>query len=85
MLFCNQQGYLTEGGRSNIFIRKNGVWCTPPLSDGVLPGVMRSVVLDDPAIPTCEEQLTLVDLFAADEVMLCNSLRGTLIVKLCKA
>ena len=85
MLFCNQQGYLTEGGRSNIFIRKNKVWSTPPLSDGVLPGVMRSVVLDDSAIPTCEEQLTLMDLFAADEVMLCNSLRGTLIVKLCKA
>lgn len=84
MLFFNQQGYLTEGGRSNVFLLKNGVWNTPPLSDGVLPGVMRSVLLDDPAIPTCEKQLTVTDVFAADEVMLCNSLRGALIVKLCK-
>ncbi len=84
MLFCNSQGYLTEGGRSNVFLRKNGVWNTPPLSDGVLPGVMRSVLLDDPNIPTCEKQLTPADVFAADEVMLCNSLRGALIVKLCE-
>ncbi|MES2049426.1 MAG: aminodeoxychorismate synthase component I [Pseudomonadota bacterium] len=84
MLFCNQHGYVTEGGRSNVFIRKNGVWNTPPLSDGVLPGVMRAVILDDPTIPTCEKQLTLAEVFAADEVMLCNSLRGTLIAELIK-
>ncbi len=82
MLFCNKQGYLTEGGRSNLFLRKNDVWATPPLSDGVLPGIMRSIVLANPAMRASEKQLTLKDLFDADEVMLCNSLRGTLIAKL---
>jgi para-aminobenzoate synthetase/4-amino-4-deoxychorismate lyase len=82
MLFCNKHGYVTEGGRSNIFIRKNAVWSTPPISDGVLPGVMRSVLLDDSSMQTIEKQITMADLFDADEIILCNSLRGVLIAKL---
>jgi para-aminobenzoate synthetase/4-amino-4-deoxychorismate lyase len=82
MLFCNKHGYVTEGGRSNIFIRKNAVWSTPPISDGVLPGVMRSVLLDDSSMQTSEKQITMADLFDADEIILCNSLRGVLIAKL---
>lgn len=78
MLFCNRDGFLTEGGRSNLFIRKNGSWFTPPLSDGVLPGVMRAVLLDDSEMQASEKQLRLADLYAADEVILCNSLRGAL-------
>ena len=82
MLFCNPQGFLTEGGRSNLFIQKNGIWTTPPLSDGVLPGVMRSVLLDDPILRASEKQLRPADLFAADAVIICNSLRGALIAEL---
>ncbi len=78
MLFCNRHGYLTEGGRSNVFVRHADAWSTPPLSDGLLPGVMRSVLLADDAWHASEKQLTLTDLFSADEVILCNSLRGVL-------
>ncbi|HTD04790.1 aminotransferase class IV, partial [Undibacterium sp.] len=76
MLFFNRHGYLTEGGRSNVLLQKNGRWTTPPLSDGVLPGVMRSVLLEDPAYQLTEQQATLEDLRDADQVMLCNALRG---------
>ena len=82
MLFCNKQAYITEGGRSNVFIRKNGLWTTPPLSDGMLPGIMRSVLLDDPDLRAVEKHITMADLFSADEVILCNSLRGILKAKL---
>ena len=41
-LFFNERGELTEGGRSNVFVRIGGRWYTPPLSSGVLPGVMRA-------------------------------------------
>jgi para-aminobenzoate synthetase/4-amino-4-deoxychorismate lyase len=76
MLFFNQYGFLTEGGRSNLFLRRNGQWFTPPLADGVLPGIMRAVLLDDAQMQACERQLTLADLYAAEQVVLCNSLRG---------
>ena len=45
MLFVNERGEVTEGGRSNLFVKLDGQWVTPPLESGVLPGVMRGVLL----------------------------------------
>lgn len=78
MLFCNEHGELTEGGRSTLFVKLDGRWYTPPLSAGVLPGVMRSVLLDNPAWNASERNLTLNDLRRAQEVVVCNALRGAL-------
>ncbi len=78
MLFCNTQGELTEGARSNIFLKLDGRWYTPPLECGLLPGVMRAVLLADPAWAVSERRLTMEDLRAAQEVVVCNALRGVL-------
>lgn len=77
-LFFNAQGELTEGGRSNVFVKLAGRWYTPPLASGVLPGVMRAVLLDDPAWAASERRLSRSDLLAAEEVVLCNALRGAM-------
>ncbi len=78
MLFFNDAGELTEGARSNVFIKLDGCWHTPPLAAGVLPGVMRSVLLDDAAWNITERRLTMTDLRNAQEIMVCNALRGAL-------
>ncbi len=75
-LFCNRQGELTEGGRSTVFVRIYGQWITPPLAAGVLPGVMRSVLLDDPAWNAKEATLRWDDLRRAERIVVCNALRG---------
>jgi para-aminobenzoate synthetase/4-amino-4-deoxychorismate lyase len=80
-LFFNERGELTEGGRSNVFVRVNGQWLTPPLSAGALPGVMRSVLLDDPDWQASEAPITRAMLNAADDIILCNALRGVLRVR----
>jgi para-aminobenzoate synthetase/4-amino-4-deoxychorismate lyase len=77
-LFFNERGELTEGGRSNVFVRVAGRWITPPLSAGVLPGVMRSVLLDDPAWDAIEAPVTRAMLERAQEIVVCNALRGAL-------
>ncbi|MFA9274220.1 MAG: aminodeoxychorismate synthase component I [Candidatus Aquirickettsiella gammari] len=77
-LFCNSTGKITEGGRSNVFVKINGNWYTPPLSDGVLPGIMRGVLLEDSQLQATEKSLTLQDLQQADEILVCNALRGVL-------
>lgn len=77
-LFFNERGELTEGGRSNVFLRLEGRWHTPPLSSGLLPGVMRAVLLDDPAWDAVERPLTRADLRAAEAICVCNALRGAL-------
>lgn len=78
MLFLNEAGELTEGARSNLFIKLHGRWLTPPVSSGLLPGVMRAVLLDDPAWQAVEASITLADLHAAEEIVVCNALRGAL-------
>ncbi len=78
MLFCNEQGEITEGGRSNLFIKLHGQWITPPLSAGVLPGIMRRILLDDPEWDAEERRLTPDDLHAAEAIVVCNALRGVL-------
>ncbi|MFB5151111.1 bifunctional anthranilate synthase component I family protein/class IV aminotransferase [Burkholderia orbicola] len=78
MLFVNERGEVTEGGRSNLFVKLDGQWVTPPLASGVLPGVMRGVLLDDPAFGAVERVVTRDDLARAQGLLLTNALRGAL-------
>jgi para-aminobenzoate synthetase/4-amino-4-deoxychorismate lyase len=75
-LFFNERGELTEGGRSNVFVRIGGRWLTPPLSSGLLPGVMRAVLLDDPAWDAMASPISRDMLLRAQAIMVCNALRG---------
>ena len=78
MLFFNERDELTEGGRSNVFVKLDGRWWTPPLACGVLPGVMRSVLLADLSWNAAERVLTRAMLARAEEIMVCNALRGAM-------
>ncbi|WP_175624789.1 MULTISPECIES: aminodeoxychorismate synthase component I [Oxalobacteraceae] len=75
-LFCNTQGQVTEGGRSTLFVKLQGQWYTPPLSSGLLPGVMRAAILDDAVWNAQERILTLEDVRNAEQIFVCNALRG---------
>lgn len=77
-LFVNEQGFVTEGGRSSVFIKPKGSqeWLTPPLTAGVLPGIMRSIILNDPKWQAREANLSVADVMNAEEIMLSNALRG---------
>ena len=75
-LFVNEQGFVTEGGRSNVFIKKDRRWLTPPLASGCLPGVMRSIVLKDAKYQATEQNITPADVLNAEEVIFTNALRG---------
>jgi para-aminobenzoate synthetase/4-amino-4-deoxychorismate lyase len=55
----------------------DGVWLTPVLSCGLLPGIGRQVALQRGELQ--EAVLTLNDLQRASQVMFVNSLRGKLL------
>ena len=82
MLFFNERGELTEGGRSNVFVRLDGRWHTPPLSCGLLPGVQRATMLADPAWDAQETIITRPMLAQAEAIIVCNALRGALLAQL---
>jgi para-aminobenzoate synthetase / 4-amino-4-deoxychorismate lyase len=74
-LFFNERGELTEGAIHNVFVVKDGVWRTPPISSGLLPGTCRGQILRERR-DACEVTLSLNDLLQADGIYLCNSVRG---------
>ncbi|WP_104657758.1 bifunctional chorismate-binding protein/class IV aminotransferase [Ralstonia insidiosa] len=79
-VFFNADRTLAEGGRSTVLVKLDGVWWTPPLSAGVLPGVMRAVLLEDATpwlgTPLRERVLTRADVARAEAIAVCNALRG---------
>ena len=78
-LMCNVAGNVIGGTMSNIFIVKNGALVTPSLSDCGVAGVARQLVMELATAHAIQAQITdvsLDDLFAADEVFVVNSLIG---------
>ena len=73
-LFLNEKGHACEGTITNLLVEIDGQWRTPPLADGVLPGVMRAEILSRGEVQ--EASLTLADLHRATRLRLCNALRG---------
>jgi len=78
-LLLDRRGRLVEGTMSNLFLVRDGRLLTPDLSDCGVAGILRSVIIDRAAeagVELARRALTLDDLAAADEVLLCNSLLG---------
>ena len=75
-IFFNELGNLCEGCTSNIFIVKNKNIYTPPVKDGLLPGVVRNWVIKNFKVK--EARITKEELLNSDEVFLTNSLVGVI-------
>jgi para-aminobenzoate synthetase/4-amino-4-deoxychorismate lyase len=73
-LFVNRLDHVTEGAITNVFARFGEKWATPPVTDGLLPGIWRAWFLREKG--TEERSLTLEELLGADEMLVGNSVRG---------
>ena len=82
VLFANEKGEVTEGSYTNIFIEKNGRLLTPPVSCGLLPGVLRKYLLRNHPGLVREKILTREDIQQAKRVYVGNSVRGLVQVTL---
>ncbi|MEO6091936.1 MAG: aminodeoxychorismate synthase component I [Novosphingobium sp.] len=71
-LFVRDDGLITEGSFTSIFVEREGHLLTPPARLGLLPGVLRRALLD--AGRTVEEELTIDDLI--EGFLIGNALRG---------
>ncbi len=73
-IYFNEKGELTEGSRSNVIIKQNGILYTPPVSCGLLNGTYRRYLLKQGKI--VEKTLYLNDVLNAEEIYCVNSIRG---------
>jgi para-aminobenzoate synthetase/4-amino-4-deoxychorismate lyase len=74
VIYLNERGELTEGSRTTLFIESEGRMWTPALESGLLPGTLRTSLINEGRVT--EARLTLDDLNRADAVFLGNSVRG---------
>ena len=73
-LFLNRRGQVAEASRNTVFAEIDGHLVTPPLSCGLLPGVLRQKLIAE--AKAVERVLVPADLHAASALFLGNSLHG---------
>ncbi len=82
-LMQDDDGHVVTGTRTNLFIIKDSKLCTPPLARAGVHGVMRAALMQaikakkaTIALNLVQRELTLDDVFDAEEIFLTNSLVG---------
>jgi len=71
-----REGFVTEGTHSSVFAIKDGTLITRPLSNLILPGITRTVVMEICAehnIPVEEKLFSEAELFEMDEIFMCGT------------
>ncbi len=69
-IMLDVNGFVSETNDTNLFVVSGGVLATPH-ADSCLPGITRRMILDiagDQQIPATERNLSLTELYTADEV-----------------
>ena len=77
-MLLRDDGLLTEGSFTSIFVERDGMLLTPPLRLGLLPGVLRRHLIEEGK--AIEAELTVADL--ADGFLLGNATRGLMAAQL---
>lgn len=78
VVFVDADGFVTEGSFTNVFVRRNGKFVTPPLSRGLLPGILRETMIE--AGEAMEGDLRPADLETG--FFIGNALRGLISARL---
>lgn len=73
VIFCNERGEVCDGSITTLFFDQGDGLCTPPLTCGLLPGVLRAEML---AAGAAREAVLPVADLANVQLWLGNSLRG---------
>jgi D-alanine transaminase len=72
----HEDGVVTEGGSSNLWIVQQGTLVTRPVSNDILAGITRDVVLElahEAGIPVALRAFTVQDAHAAEECLMTSA------------
>jgi branched-chain amino acid aminotransferase len=76
-LVLNQNGHISEGSAMNIFMVRDGVVITPPVTDNILEGIVRrtamELVKNELGLPVVERSIDRTELFICDELFMTGS------------
>jgi len=83
VLLFNEEGGITESTIANVAVEIEGKLCTPPVSCGLLPGILRAHLLQQGEL--IERAIAVEELLRSPRVFLLNSVRGRYAVEVLKA
>jgi branched-chain amino acid aminotransferase len=70
-------GHVSEGSAENLFMLKDGEFVTPPVTDDILEGVTRQLLIkvieDELDKPVRERSIDRTELYTCDELLLCGT------------
>ncbi len=69
-------GHVNEASAANVFVVRDGVALTPPVSDDLLEGVTRKALMElmaNEGIPVETRSIDRSELYIADEIFLCGT------------
>jgi branched-chain amino acid aminotransferase len=69
-------GHVNESSAANLFMVRDGVAITPPVSDDLLEGVTRKALMElmaNEGIPVLERSIDRSELYVADEIFVCGT------------
>ncbi len=71
-IVLSHNGHVSEGSAENVFIVRDGKICTPSVTDDILEGVTRAVVMqlarDELGLEVVERSIDRSELYVADEI-----------------
>src|SRR5258707_848159 len=70
-------GHVSEGSAENLFMLRDGAFITPPVTDDILEGVTRNVLItmirNELNLPVIERSIDRTELYTCDELLLCGT------------
>ena len=76
-LVLDHNGHVSEGSAMNIFMVRDGVVITPPITDNILEGITRRTVMElaknELGLPVVERSIDRTELFICDELFMTGS------------
>jgi branched-chain amino acid aminotransferase len=76
-IMLTQDGHVSEGSAENLFMVRDGVFITPPVTEDILEGITRTLLIglirDDLGLEVIERSIDRTELYTCDELFLCGT------------
>lgn len=76
-IMLSHDGHVSEGSAENLFMLRGGVFVTPPVTDDILEGITRRLMMglirDELGLEVVERSIDRTELYICDELFLCGT------------
>jgi branched-chain amino acid aminotransferase len=76
-IVLSETGHVSEGSAENLFLLRDGAFVTPPVTDDILEGITRRLMMDlireELHMPVVERSIDRTELYTCEELFLCGT------------